>query len=129
MRKLIPAVAATIGILALTGCGSVTASTSDAPAKPALTPSCTLAIAYPAYIVKFTNPGTVAVNVTGFSVAFTRNGQETGDDTEPGNGTVNGINTIGMNNWVLPGDSIAYSVELGSLPAADACQVVQWNTP
>jgi hypothetical protein len=66
------------------------------------------------------------MQINGFTVSFATDSQITGSDTEPGNGYLNGIATIGMNDWIVPGQTLKYKVQPDNgMPNATACAIIQ----
>jgi hypothetical protein len=123
---------------ALASCGPASAPASplaNPPATPHLLLLTACKIDANGYAVKFANPSDQAIQITGFSVTFSSDGQETGSDTEPGNGTItdpdtNGpAQTINMNDWIAPNGTFTYQVQPSNgMPQADTCQIVNWSS-
>jgi hypothetical protein len=80
------------------------------------------------YVVTFINQTSYPVDLTGFSVVYQDGSEETGSDTEPGNGAIDGVNTIGMNKWILVNKVVTFDVQPEAIPAGTTeCTVVSYS--
>jgi len=105
-------------------------ATATGPSGPSLGSNCAIDNASGGgYTLVLENNGTQTVEVTGFVVTFENAaGVETGSDTEPGNGTVNGDQMINMQDWLTAGQSWTYNVT-GTLPSgavSASCALATW---
>ncbi|SRR5258708_3981968 len=131
MRRVARAAFTVAACVTLAGCGLASYSDPASQAAPAIGATCDVADS--GYVLTFTNTSDQPVQVTGFSVVFTSGGQETGSDTEPGNGVISDPDTNGptatidMNDWLAAGNSFTYQVQLSSMPPVDSCELASWS--
>jgi hypothetical protein len=103
-----------------------TATTPRSFSRPVTYVTCS--ITSDEYTVRIDELSGYPIQINGFTVTFATNSQITGSDTEPGNGYVNGIALIGMNDWLVPGQTLRFNVQPDSgIPDATACAVMQVN--
>lgn len=80
------------------------------------------------YTVTLTNNGNAPVEISGFNVLFSdENGNELGSDNEPGNGNINGIETINMNDWIGSDNSLTWIVTVGIPNQTAECEVIHYT--
>jgi len=116
-----------LAVAVLTGCAS--SAPSSLPSQPAPVIHSVCGISQSGYSILAQNAGNSAVQITGFSVVFMDHGQETGSDNEPGDGYVNGTGLIGMNDWLVGGQTLTFDVQPDNpMPAATTCEVAQWDS-
>jgi len=131
MRRVTRIAFVAAACVALAGCGRVNYGDPASQTAPAISATCN--VADTGYVLVLTNTGDQPVQVIGFSVVFTSGGQETGSDSEPGNGVVSDPDTngptaiIGMNDWITAGNSFTYQVQLSSVSLADSCALANWS--
>jgi hypothetical protein len=82
------------------------------------------------YRETITNAGPSLLTVSGYTVVFDNVADtETGSDNEPGNGVIDGVDAINMNEAIAPGQSWTDTVT-GTTPTGSAsCSVAQVQSP
>jgi len=105
---------------------STTAATPEpVPSANSVSSVCTITPVGYTLVLTNNSPGTE--EITGFVVTFDeQNGEQSGSDTEPGNATINGIETIQMQNWIEAGQSQSYSVASEASQSAATCNLATW---
>lgn len=107
---------------------TASASTSQNQSQSGVTGECTLSQS--GYALTLTNNNATAVDVTGFTVLFDdANGNELASDTEPGTAIVNGVESIGMNDWIGSDNSLTWHVGETYPSGAFSCQIAVYNSP
>jgi hypothetical protein len=113
-----------VAACAVVGCGNAAASPQSQPSRPVMYVTCS--VIPDGYTVTIKELDGNPIQINGFTVTFATNSQITGSDTEPGNGYVNGIALIGMDDWLVSGQTLTFDVQPDSgMPDATACAVIR----